>query len=142
MVRRSRVKASDPKKVDMAKEGTAGKGQAVTESVTRPNATFSQDRVLGYLQMISVDKLDGLWIVLKEKMAELGIKKNREKYKVIKVSGNPSGNLGSLVRLVRAVKDGDNYADLLLIEAVVANRFKTSGYQPVENINDPSPSPE
>jgi RNAse (barnase) inhibitor barstar len=135
MGRRRRAKAANPKKVNMANEGVAGKNpldlkgvpMRQPEAVVRRNGTFNKTTMM-YLQTVPINRLDGLWDVVSSKVKELGVPAG--KHKVVKVVGEPSGSLAAVMKYVRQVADGDDYSDLQAIHSVLSSRFKASGYTP------------
>ena len=104
-------------------------------SNVRRGGTFNHSAVCPYLQTVPINRLDGLWEVVNEKMKETGAKADPSVHTPHTVSGEPSGNLGGVVKHIQQVTAEDT-STLVLVHAILAARFAAAGYTPKPNDNN------
>ena len=84
--------------------------------------------VLAYLANISLQRLDGLWFALSEKLDKLGCGHARGAHQSCDYDSSisPTANLGDIIAFVEKSTD-QNAADLQAMHSLIASRFELTG---------------
>lgn len=100
------------------------------------NLVLNLVAVVTYLWTIELARLDGLFQLITDKMAELNVSSNWKAVRRVKASigqERPTGSLAAVTAWVRSLgpdATDDQKSDLQTLQAVISQRFEWAGYVP------------